>query len=95
MVVEIFNFRLAPGASTGAFLEADARVQTEFYYLQPGIVRRTTARSKDDWCVLVYWGTQDDALAAARAAADHPATQAFGALLDHGSVRVERYETLD
>jgi hypothetical protein len=95
VVVEIFNFRLAPDASSEAFLAADARVQTEFYYVQPGIVRRTTARSGDDWCVVVFWAKVDDALAASHAAADDAAAQAFGALLEHGSLRVERYETLD
>jgi len=95
VVVEVFTFRLAPGATEQAFLEADAAVQTDFYYQRPGIVRRTVARSDDTWAAVIFWRTMDDADAAAAAAADHPATRGFGALMDHGSVRVERYETLD
>jgi len=95
VVVEIFTFRLAPDATEQAFLEADAAVQTGFYYQRPGLVRRTVARSQDGWAVVVFWGTMGDVDAAAAAAADDPATQAFGALMNHGSVRVQRYETLD
>lgn len=95
MIVEIFTFRLAPGASDADLLAADARVQTEFYYGRPGIVRRTTARAGDDWAVVVFWQRADDAAAAADAARDDPATAAFGALMDLARVSVKRYETLD
>lgn len=96
MVVEIFTFRLAPDAAEADFLAADAAVQTAFYYGRPGIVRRTTARSSDgEWTVVVFWGTESDALAAAAAASTHEATARFGSLIDHGTIRVRTYETLD
>ena len=42
-VIETMTFRLAPGADEQAFLDADRRVQTDFAYRQPGLMRRTTA----------------------------------------------------
>jgi hypothetical protein len=95
VIVEIITFRLAAGASSDEFLAADSKVQSDFYYRQPGIVRRTTARSGDDWCVVLFWQRMDDAQSAAQASASDPAAARFGALMDHGTVKVERYETLD
>jgi hypothetical protein len=95
VIVEVFTFRLAPEMSEPDFLLADARVQTDFYYRRPGIVRRTTARAGDDWCVVVFWDRMDDALAAAEAARDDLAAIAFGSYMDRGSISVTRYETLD
>ncbi len=89
MIVEIFTFRLAPGMSEADFLKADARVQNDFYYRRPGIVRRTTARAGDDWCVVVFWQRMDDALAAAEAVNDTE----FASCIE--GVAVQRFETLD
>jgi hypothetical protein len=95
-VVETITFRLAAGVGEAAFIEADRRVQTEFAYQQPGLVRRTTARGADaDWLVLVLWASDGDADAAMHLAADDPATEAFMALVDAGSVQTERYVTLN
>jgi len=96
VIVEVFTLRLAPEASRAEFLAADARVQTEFYYQRAGLVRRTTASTPDgEWVVVVLWGTEADVLAAAEAATHDPAAEAFGSLIDHGSVSVKRYDTLD
>jgi hypothetical protein len=96
VIVEVFTFRLAPDVSESDVLAADALVQTDFYYQRPGMVRRTTARSVDGaWVVVVFWGSEADAQAAGEAAADHEATERFAALMDHGTVRVTRYESLD
>ena len=95
-VIEIMRFRLPPGASEAAFLAADRRVQEEFAYRQPGLLRRTTARGQDGgWIVIDLWRSAADADACdARWEAD-PVTQAFMALLDRSSVTTERYEQLD
>jgi len=55
-VIETLTFQLAPGTAQSAFLEADQRVQTDFFYRQPGLARRTTARGGDgEWLVVVLW----------------------------------------
>lgn len=96
--VETLTFRLAAGADEDAFLAADRRVQTEFAYRQPGLLRRTTARSTSDeggWIVIDLWASAADADACdARWPAD-PAAGAFMAFVDPSSVVSARYETLD
>ena len=95
-VIEIMRFRLAPDAGEAAFLAADRRVQREFAYQQPGLMRRTTARGQDGgWIVIDLWRSPADA-DACDARWDHdPAPQGFMALLDRSSVTVERYQELD
>jgi hypothetical protein len=95
-MLETATFRLAPGVDEAAFLDADSRVQTEFVYQQPGLVRRTTARGRDgDWIVIVLWASDADADAAAARAPGDEAAVAFTACLDPGSVRTARYALLD
>jgi hypothetical protein len=95
-MIEIMKFRLAPGTDRDAFLEADRRVQTDFAYHQPGLLRRTTAWGPDGgWMVLDFWQTAEDADACAARWGDDPVTAGFMALLDAASVRTERYTTLD
>jgi hypothetical protein len=61
VVDEVHRFRLRPDVSEETFLAQDARVQTDFYYQQPGIVRRLTAKGADgEWLSVVYWRTQSD-----------------------------------
>jgi hypothetical protein len=91
VVVEIVSFRLAPGVSPEAFLEADASVQAGFFYLRQGIVRRTVARSGDDWAAVTFWGSMDDALSAA--GSDDAGLARYRAMIT--GERVERFETLD
>jgi hypothetical protein len=94
-VIEIMRFRLPPGAEETAFLAADRRVQEEFAYQQPGLIRRTTARGEDgSWIVIDLWRSAADADACnARWERDEVA-QGFVALLDSTSVSVSRYYTL-
>ena len=86
MLIEVTTFRLVQEADVDAFLEADAREQ-ECVSAIKGIVRRTTARSDDGvWAVVtLWWGTDY-----AQAASDE-----FTAFVDGGTVRNERFETLD
>jgi hypothetical protein len=95
-VIETFTFRLSPGAGESAFLDADQRVQTEFTYRQPGVVRRTAARAEDgEWLVVVVWRSGSDADAAAARFGDDPETSAFREMVDASTVRTRRYTTLD
>lgn len=96
MLVEILTFRLTAGTDAETFLEADRRVQVDFFHRRSGFLRRTTARGADgEWLVIVLWSAAADADAAAAAAEDHPAVAAFMAGVDGATVRSGRYETLD
>jgi hypothetical protein len=95
-VIEIMRFRLLPGADEGAFLAADRRVQEEFAYQQPGMLRRTTARGDDgSWIVVDVWRSAEDADACDARWEQDPVTQQFMALIDRSSVGTERYAELD
>jgi hypothetical protein len=94
VIVEVTTFKLASGVSEESFLAADGRAQTGFFYLQRGIVRRTTARGADGtWSVVTFWGSEDDALAAEAALRTDAAASGFASsIID---VEVRRFETLD
>ena len=97
-VIETMTFRLLAGTDEHAFLEADKRLQTEFAYHQPGLVRRTTARSTDgegEWIVIDLWGSAAEADACAARWDVDPVATAFMALVDRATVETKRYETLD
>jgi hypothetical protein len=95
-VIEIMRFRLPPGAAEEAFLAADRRVQTEFAYQQPGMLRRTTARGDDgSWIVIDLWRSAADADACDARWEHDPVAQEFMALLDRSSASTERYQELD
>ena len=96
-VIETLTFQLTAGTDDAAFLAADRRLQTEFVYHQPGLVRRTTARSDDgnEWFVVTLWSSGPDFDAAAARARSSSVVSEFVALLDDSSVRTSRYTTLD
>jgi len=96
MVIEILRFRLAAGVAESAFLAADKRVQAEFAYRQPGLLRRTTARGPDQsWAVIDLWSDEADADRASARWGQDAATEALMALVDGASVTSERFATLD
>jgi hypothetical protein len=95
-VIEIMRFRLAGGADDRAFEATDRRVQIEFAYRQPGLQRRTVARSGDgEWIVIDLWRSEQDADRGAEAWEGDPATTAFMSFVDAGTLTVSRYDTLD
>ena len=94
--LETLTFRLTGAADIDAFRIADASVQTDFVYQQPGIARRTTARGTDgQWIVVTLWASAADADAAATAASHDTATQRWSAMVDGASTRRDVYELLD
>ena len=96
MAIEVASFRLRDGADESAFIAADQRVQTEFFYLRPGLVRRTTARGSDgEWLVVTLWGSAEEAEAAAAVAAVDPVHTAFMAHVDADSFSAKRFVSLD
>jgi len=95
-MIEIMRFRLGPGRDEAAFLAADRKVQEEFAYQQPGLLRRTTARGPEGcWIVIDLWRSAADADACDARWEKDPVTRGFMALLDRSSVTTERYQPLD
>ena len=95
-MIELTTFRLKAGADEAAFLQADRRLQTEFAYQQPGLVRRTTARNDDgEWIVIDVWRSGNDADECARRWKADPIVADFTALVDESSIVNRRFETLD
>ncbi|MFP3902395.1 MAG: hypothetical protein ACLFXM_16180 [Acidimicrobiia bacterium] len=98
-VIETMTFRLVAGADEAAFLAADKRLQSEFAYQQPGLLRRTTARGLGDrageWIVVDLWGSADDAEAAADRWDDDPTARELMSFVDAATVEVRRYADLD
>jgi hypothetical protein len=94
-IVEVTTFRLREGVSDESFLALDKRLQTELVYLQPGLVRRTTARHGEDWLVVTLWATEGDATAFQRAAEGHPLQAEFDHAVEAGTLHLTRYTTLD
>jgi hypothetical protein len=85
-VIENQTFRLAAGTDEHAFLADDARVQQEVAYRQPGLARRTVARSDDgEWLVSTIWATVEQADAAASV------IDALAAHVDASTLRTTRY----
>jgi hypothetical protein len=95
-MIEIMTFRLAPAADEEAFVAADAEVQSDFAYQQPGLLRRTTARSASgDWIVIDLFRSDSDADAVAARWGHDPVTARFMSFVDTATVRTQRYTTLD
>jgi hypothetical protein len=99
-VIETMTFRLADGAEEAAFLAVDKRLQSDFAYQQPGLLRRTTARgvgdlAVDQWIVVDLWRSGDDADACAARWDNDPIAQEFMSLVDASSVEVRRYRELE
>ena len=91
-IVEITTFRPKPGRE-GDVLAADRRVQVDFAYRQPGLVRRTTARGGHRWVVVELWATEAAADDAARRRVNDVGWSELAALVD--DVTTERFSTLE
>lgn len=96
-IIEICTFRpSATGtAADDALRAADARMQTDFAYQQPGLRRRTTGRDDEGrWCVVTLWATADDAAAADAAGQTDDVARQYWSLIDPDSVSVQRFTML-
>lgn len=93
-VVEVTAFTLS--GDEQAFRAADARMQTDFAYQQPGLLRRTTARGDDgQWLVLTLWSDEASADACARNALDDPVARDFASYAAPNSTRTKRFTLLE
>jgi len=96
MVIEILRFKLAPGVAEAAFLAADKRLQSDFAYQQPGLLRRTTARGAEgEWVVIDLWRTGADADRCDARWAEDEVSARFQSLVDRSTMQVQRYHELD
>ena len=95
-MIDLLVFSLAEGADEAAFLECDKRVQAEFAYQQPGLLRRTTARGKNDsWAVLDIWATEEQADECNARWESDPVAQEFMSFVDPATVRSARFYELE
>ena len=95
MLIELMQFRLQGDAAVDEFLIADHRLQTEFAYQQPGLLRRTTARGEHgEWVVIDFWRSAEDADACNERWDNDPIARAFMRFVEGTSVRVQRYSTV-
>ena len=95
VIIELMQFRLMDGTDADEFLAADRRLQEEFAYHQPGLLRRTTAQSNDgEWVVIDHWQTAADADACSERWAHDAIAQTFMRHIDLSWIRVQRYTTL-
>lgn len=91
-VIEIVTLRLRPDADEAAFDAVDSRLQVEFFYLQPGLQRRTTARSDDGmWAIVTSWDSEADADAAFATLPSADGSVEWLGLIDRGSLVRRRF----
>lgn len=89
------RFRLRPGVDEEAFRAADKKLQTEFAYQQPGLRRRTAARSDEgEWIVVDLWTSAADSEACATRWESDAVVQELMAFVDPDTVVVASYEEL-
>ena len=89
-------FNLVEGADEAAFLACDKRVQSDFAYQQPGLLRRTTARGeRGSWAVIDIWATPEAADACDARWASDPLAREFMSFVDPATVRTARFFELD
>jgi hypothetical protein len=92
-VTEIVTFRLAPGITDTAFLDA-ARGTGALVAAAPGFVSRRLSRGEDGtWTDHVEWASMDQAVAAARTVMADPAALPFLRAIDPESIAM-RHEAL-
>ncbi len=95
-MITILTFRLTAGADEADFVAADKRLQAEFAYQQPGLMRRTTARGEDgEWVIVDVWRSAEDHDRCEAIWGQDPVTADFMTFVDGPSVRSGRYFELD
>jgi heme-degrading monooxygenase HmoA len=80
--LELVQFRLKPGVSEAAFLEAVFQTQAAIARL-PGFLRREVLKNDEGlWVDVVHWQSKAEALAAAEAFAAMPEVAVFAGMID-------------
>jgi hypothetical protein len=92
-MIEVVTFRVV--GDEASFLALDQQIQTEFAYQQPGLTRRTTARSDDgEWTVITVWASGESADAANAVWQTHALHAEFARLTATKTLTEKRYEAL-
>ena len=95
-MIEIMRFRLRRDVDASGFLEIDSRLQTDFAYRQPGLLRRTTGRGEEnEWVVIDLWRSHSAADESAQRWEHDAVARAFMGLVDRETLQVSRYDELD
>ena len=95
-MIETLRFQLRSSADEQGFLAADKRLQSAFAYQQPGLLRRTTARSDgSEWLVVSLWDSPASADAGDPLRADDETCREFVSFIDPATLRSDRYQELD
>ena len=82
-VVEWAPFRVRPGVTDEALLQASEALQREFLGRQPGFVQRELLRgAAGQWADVVYWRDQASADRVMEAVATSPVCQAYFHLME-------------
>jgi hypothetical protein len=94
-MIEIVAYRLNADADAAGYRSLDSRLQTDFYYQQPGLRRRTTACSDDgDWVSILVWDSAEHATASADAARTTGVVAQLGEFVDPASLHRSHYAEL-
>ena len=94
-MIEITTFRLHEGIDAKTFAKLDEQLQTEFFYFQPGLQRRTTACSEDgEWASIIVWDSEACADAAIDKTEEFATFEHVLAMMDLMTIESCRYNTL-
>ena len=94
-MIEITTFRLHNGADAKTFAKLDEQLQTEFFYFQPGLQRRTTALSEDgEWASIIVWDSESCADAAVDKTEEFALFEDVLSMMDLMTIESCRYNTL-
>ena len=91
----MLTFRLLAGNDPEVFQAVDARLQVEFFYQQPGLLRRTTALAADGtWLSLTHWESHSSAETAQAKTVGATEFSQLLTVVDPASLKWQRFEEL-
>lgn len=94
-MIELTRFRLKDGQDVEAFLLINAEYQTQFVYMQPGLLRRTVAPGLDGaWVSITMWRAKVDVHRADDAKNESPVAAAFYECVNPRSTTTEYFKEL-
>ncbi len=94
LMIEVATFRLREGVTAEEYHSVDKRLQTDFFYQQPGLVRRTTACANDgSWITIIFWESVELSQLAVTKAVGRVEFSAALAMIDVSTMQTSRYRT--
>jgi hypothetical protein len=94
-VIQILVFSLNESADENEFLACDQRLQADFAYQQPGLLRRTVAKNDRSWLVLDLWDSYENADTCDQKWDSDPLAQEWMGFVDRSTVRSSRFQELE